>query len=184
LALLVLATPFLLLYLLVVGPYLRLLEEKRNQIDELSFQLQRLKRAAGQESHWQKLLKSFRETQGQDQQYLEGTTPALASADLQKQLGEIIKEAGGQVTSTQVLTTKPEGAFTKVAVRVRFSISTPSLREILHGIESSQPLLLIEKLSIRATRGRRRSPRSRRTIPVDKLNVDMQVVGYMATPAS
>ncbi len=184
LALALLFLPFLILYLVVISPYLRLLEDKRDRIADLGFQQERLQRAAAQGPHWRKLLNSLKTSQSQNHQYLEGKTPPLASAELQKQMGEIIRQAGGKVTSTQVLTTKPEGPFTRVAVRVRFSANTPALQEILYGIESNQPLLLIEKLSIRSTRGRRRSSRTRQIVPVDKLNVNMQVVGYMATPES
>ena len=183
-ALALLLLPFLLLYLSLVDPYLQLLAEKKERIADLNFQLERLHRTAAQERHWIKLLKSLEKSQSRNQHYLSGTTPALASAELQEQLKEIISHAGGEITSTQELTTKPEESFTKVSVRIRFSADTPALLEILHGIEANQPLLLIESLNIRPRRGRRRSSRTRTMLSVDRLNVDMQVAGYMATPES
>ncbi len=184
LALGLLLLPFLLFYLIALNPYLNLLAEKREKIADLTFQLRRLQRTAAQEHRWKMLLESLKESQERNQHYLPGTTPALASAELQEQLRDIVRQAGGEITSTQVLATKDEESFKQIAIRIRFYASTPSLRDIVHGIESNQPLLLIESLNIRPSRVRRRSRKSRNIIQIDKLNVDMLVVGYMATPKS
>ncbi len=184
LALALLLLPLLVVYFVVIAPYRQLLADKRERIADLTFQLERLRRITSREPLWKKRLQSLKEAQRRNHHYLTGTTTALASAELQEHLREIIHQAGGEITSTQVLATKPDGAFSKISVRIRFSTDTPSLREILHGIESDQPLLQIESMNIRPLRGRRRSRKTRKIILVDKLNVDMVVTGYMATPGS
>ncbi len=176
--------PLALIYLTVVAPYLDYLAENRERIEDLKFQLQRLQRAAAKAPLWRRQLEIL-ESAGRsgEQHFLKGTTPTLAAAELQNRLGEIIRSAGGETTSTQTLAGKAEGAFTRVAVRVRFTASTPALRRILHTVEAEKPLLIVENLRIRPVRGRR-DPKTRKTVPVDRLNVDMRVVGYLHTPAS
>jgi len=175
--------PLALAYLAVVAPYLDHLEENRERIEDLKFQLQRLQRAAAKAPLRRRQLKTLESGRSGEQHFLKGTTPTLAAAELQNRLGEIIRSAGGETTSTQTLAGKAEGAFTRVAVRVRFTASTPALRRILHTVEAEKPLLIVENLRIRPVRGRR-DPKTRKTVPVDRLNVDMRVVGYLRTPAS
>ncbi len=183
LAVSLLLIPLVLLYWVVVAPYLHYLAENQDRIEDLQFQLKRLQRAASKALVWRRQLKTLESNQAGKQHFLEGTTPTLAAAELQNRLGEIIRGAGGKTTSTQTLASKSEGAFIRVAVRVRFTASTEGLRQILHTVESEKPLLIIDSLKIRPMRGRR-DPKTRQFVPVDQLNVDMLVVGYQYTPAS
>ncbi len=175
--------PLALIHLAVVAPYLDYLEENRERIEDLKFQLQRLQRAAAKAPIWRRQLKTLESAHSGEQHFLKGTTTTLAAAELQNRLGEIIRTAGGETTSTQTLAGKAEGAFTRVVVRVRFTASTRALRRILHTVEAEKPLLIVENLQIRPVRGRR-DPKTRKTVPVDRLNVDMRVVGYLHTPSS
>ncbi len=175
--------PLALIHLTVVAPYLDYLAENRERIEDLKFQLQRLQRAAAKAPLWRQRLKALEAGHSGERHFLKGTTPTLAAAELQNRLGEIVRSTGGEITSTQTLTGKAEGPFTQVVVRVRFTASTPALRRILHAVEAEKPLLIVENLRIRSARGRR-DPKTRRIVPVDRLNVDMRVVGYLRTPAS
>jgi general secretion pathway protein M len=179
LALALLALACLMVYFALVAPYLSWLRANQERIADLKFQLERLARAAAEEPYWQARLKAIQANQGTQRHYLGGETPALASAELQNHLSEILRAAGGEVTSTQVLPHRQEDRFLRIAVLVRFTASTSALREILYRIESHRPLLMVESLNIRALPGRL-DPTTRKLLPADRLNVDLQVEGYMA----
>lgn len=175
--------PLLLFYLLFVAPYLSKLRQGRERISELSFQLERLQKIAAQQPQWQQRLQSLEQQSKANRQYLVGDTPALASAELQRYLGDTIRQAGGEVQSTQVIAPREEEKFTRIAVRIRMSGDMEALRETLHAIETRQPLLIIETMTLRPVR-KRRDPKTRKLVATDQLNVDMEVSGYMPTPQS
>ncbi len=177
------ALPILLIYLTLAAPYLRLLKEGRETIDELQFQLERLQKTAAQQSQWQQQLQTLQQQNQRTRHYLEGNTPALASAELQKYLSNIIRQAGGELTSTQVIPPREEDKFTRIAVRIRMSGNTEVLREVLHAIETRQPLLMVETMNIRPVR-KRRDPKTRKLVATERMNIDMEVFGYMPTPKS
>lgn len=178
-----LVLPGLLLYFALIAPYLSWVRSNQEQIADLRFHLERLTATAAEESFWRSRLEAARTHQAADRHYLSGETPALASAELQKHLSEIVRAAGGELTSTQVLPHRQEERFTRISVLVRFSANTSSLREVLHRIESSRPLLIVESLTIRSLPGRL-DPKTRQLLPADRMTVDMEVVGYMPTPPS
>ncbi|WP_022948042.1 type II secretion system protein GspM [Methylohalobius crimeensis] len=175
--------PVLLFYFLLVAPYVSWVRSNQERISELQFQLERLSRSAAEEPSWRKRLKSLQTRHNQDEHYLSGETPALASAELQRRLGEIIRTAGGELTSTQVHPQHQEEEFTRIAVRIRLLGNLEVLREVLHSIESNRPLLIVDNLNIRPLPGRR-DPKTRQPLPSDRLNMDMEVVGYMPTPTT
>ncbi|MFN3919593.1 MAG: type II secretion system protein GspM, partial [Methylohalobius sp.] len=125
LALVLLILPALLVYFALVAPYLGWLRSNQERIADLKFQLER---------RWRARLEAVQAHQASERHYLSGGTPALASAELQKHLSEIIRAAGGELISTQVLPHRQEERFTRIAVLVRFTTATQSLREVLHRI--------------------------------------------------
>ena len=183
LAVSLLILPVLLLYFLIAAPYFRILKEGRENIEDLQFQLQRLQKTAAQGPLWRQQLKILKEQNQRNRHYLEGDTPALASAELQKYLSDIIRQAGGELTSTQVIPPREEDKFTRIAVRIRMSGNTEVLREVLHAIETRQPLLMVETMNIRPVR-KRRDPKTRKLVATERMNIDMEVFGYMPTPKS
>jgi len=110
-------------------------------------------------------------------------TVALASADLQKLIKTSISEAGGQLTSTQVLPSSSKDSFSRVTVKVRMTGDIEALRTVLHQIESSVPMMIVDQLDIRPVRGRR-NRRTRKIEPSNKLNINFQVAGFMRAKVS
>lgn len=183
LALALLILPALLGYFALVAPYLSWLRANQERIADLKFQLERAARIAAEEPRWRARLEAMQSYQSSQQHYLSGETPGLASAELQNHLSEIIRAAGGELTSAQVLPHRQEERFTRIAVLVRFTASTLSLREVLHRIESNRPLLIVDSLTIRTLPGRL-DPKTRKLLPADRLNVDIEVSGYLPAPPS
>lgn len=159
----------------LINQAIELTEEK----NELLFRFQRYQKIIARKDD---VLANFTKIKSdyQDHGYFnQQTTEALASADLQKAIKNAINSAGGQLTSTQVLPSKTEDQFTRIAVKVRMTGDIEVLRSVLHHIETSVPLYIIDQLDIRPERGRR-NRKTRMIEPSNKLNVSFEAVSFMS----
>lgn len=105
-------------------------------------------------------------------------TEALASAELQEFIKKAIVDTGGQLSSTQALPIKNKGKFSLITVSVRMTGNIEVLRSVLHRLETSTPLIMIDQLDIRPMRGMR-NRRTRQIEPSNELNVNFQAVSFM-----
>jgi general secretion pathway protein M len=167
-----------LLYFAIAAPLIGLGREYGEQVEDLQFRLARLQRVAAEKGGLLQQLEKIKAEGQDDERFLAKNTAALASAELQTRIKEAVGQAGGELTSTQVIPEHAEEHFTRIAVKVRMNGSTPILREVLHSFESAQPYLFVENLNIRPIRMPRNPAAKNPQIP-DKLSVDFDVVGYM-----
>lgn len=145
---------------------------------DLAFQLKRFNQVVSSKDAVLEKISDARE-QFQAQGYFSTKkTESLASAELQKFLKKAISSANGQLTSTQVLPRKDEQTFTRIAVKVRMIGDMEALRSVLYEIETSKPLILVEQLDIRPSRGKR-NRRTRKVEATGKLNINFQVASFM-----
>jgi general secretion pathway protein M len=97
------------------------------------------------------------EQRGAKQHFWKGSTPALASAEIQGAVTKIIETHQGRIFSSQTVS-GPEDAKAagpaKVSISIQLTAAIVPLQLILHAIESHQPYLFIDQLSIRANQGR------------------------------
>ncbi|MGH8559029.1 MAG: type II secretion system protein GspM [Methylococcales bacterium] len=162
----------------VVAPLVDAAASYNESLDDLQFNLLRYKRtAAGRENVLQQLDKLKRQ-QGDEDQFSNRETPALASADLQQLIKKAVLDAGGRLISTQVIPETEEEHLIKISVMVRIMGDTMALRNVLYEIETAQPMLLVENLVIRSNPGRR-DRKTRKLLPSNELNVNFNVSGYM-----
>ncbi|GAB4261560.1 MAG: hypothetical protein Kow0065_12130 [Methylomicrobium sp.] len=178
-----LALSLLVLVMLVVGGLLvvplvdkavALSEEK----DDLIFRLERYKRMVDRKAAVMESTAKIKTDYDNLGYFSSRGTEALASADLQNFVKTVIAEAGGQLTSTQVLPSKNEGDFWLIAVKVRMNGDVETLRSVLYRIETAIPLYAIDEIDIRPVRGRR-NPLTRMIEPSNKLNVSFQISSFM-----
>ena len=79
-----------------------------------------------------------------------------------------------EVLSTQILPTNKKSDFTRVALKVRTRSKLNNTVRVFHALETGQPYLFIENISVRG------SSRSRlRKTTGQVLNVDFDLIGYM-----
>jgi general secretion pathway protein M len=125
--------------------------------------------------------------QSTEQGYFNGQeTEAVASAEMQDLIKQIIVGAGGQLTSTQAIPTEDNALddntpFNHIAVRVSMTGNSEVLRTVLYKIETAIPLMIIDQIDIRPVRGRR----NRKTGLIDSTNelaINFQVVSFMRKP--
>lgn len=105
-------------------------------------------------------------------------TSAIASAQMQEFIKQAIVQAGGQLSSTQVLPSANKDKFNPITVSVRMTGNIEVLRSVLYKLETATPLIVIEQLDIRPMR----SIRNRLTHqiePSNGLNINFQAVSFM-----
>jgi general secretion pathway protein M len=172
-----LAALVLLFFMGIVSPYVDRVNLYRQHIEEHLFRLQRLKRAAEQAPQIADQTRDLQRRFDELGYLLQQGTPALAAAEVQRQVQKRVEEIGGNVRSVQVNPATQEGALTRVSVRVRLSATSEVLAELLGLVEEQRPLFFVEYLDIRSAvnRNRRRQPEQES----DALEIDLHLAAYM-----
>ena len=81
---------------------------------------------------------------------LKGTTSALATAELQDHVGQVIEASGGRLIARNANPHKDDGAYRYVTANFQLNISNANLRRMLHALESKEPYLFNDNLVIRS----------------------------------
>jgi general secretion pathway protein M len=118
--------------------------------------------------------------------YYDAATPQLAGAQMQRELQDMVKQAGARLVSAQILPSDAEKQPPKVSIRAQIQGGTDALLDVLYQIEHARPFLFVDQLSVRATArpALRRTPRLRgrrlpaRQQPQGQLTVRLDVFGY------
>ena len=83
---------------------------------------------------------------------------------------------GGRITISQNQTPKEEGRYRQIGINVQFFATTPNLQKILYALETQQPYLVVENLTLRplnAFRGFRPAAGQE-----PEVNVQLDVAGF------
>jgi len=103
-----------------------------------------------------------------------GMASGVAAATMQSIIREIVGTVGGNLISTRILPENNSENFTKISISVGLNGSDIVLQELLYELESSRPLLLVEKVIINSTR------RPNTTKPqITPLRVTLEVAGFL-----
>ncbi|MGA8148166.1 MAG: type II secretion system protein GspM [Gallionellaceae bacterium] len=82
--------------------------------------------------------------------FLKNTSAALAASEIQETAKNLIDANGGKLISMQIAPSKDEDAYRRVTVNIQLSCSMAALRQILYAVETMQPYLLVDNISIRS----------------------------------
>jgi hypothetical protein len=111
--------------------------------------------------------------------YLPSGTPALAGADIQQRLADMIANAGGRLLESQVVPADAaENDPGRVDLQVSFEARIAGLQQVLFGVETGTPILFVRSLGLRSLAA---DGEGGDTDPT--LRVDLTVAGYQAGPA-
>lgn len=88
---------------------------------------------------------------------LDGKNRALAAAGLQKQLQDAASKHGVTILSLRVQNPDLAGPLERISVEARLRAGTEEMRNLLYFIESNQPYLFIEGLSVNVRHAGRRT---------------------------
>lgn len=125
-------------------------------IDDFSDRLQRYQRVAALRPGIEEAIKDV-EKRNARRNYLQAASSTLATAELQRLVTQIIEKHKGRVASSQVLPIKEEakkGSATKISVSVQLNASAVPLQLVLHALETNEPYLFVNMLTVRASHGR------------------------------
>jgi general secretion pathway protein M len=171
-------------YMLVVVPVLDAYRGTTEAIEQAEILLQRQRALAAQRPLLMTRIEEEREQADAIAGYLEGPSDALAAAQLQDRLKAVVEAAGGELRSTRILPAEAVEASPgtrRAALQVQMIVTVEGLAEVLYGLEAGQPYLLIDQLSVRNQRERRRRGEA---VPETMLDVDLRLSGFVrATPA-
>ncbi len=168
-------------YFAIIYPLMEIKREYQETVDDLRFKLQHLQQVANGKAALTQRLENIKTLAKQNEAFLPTNTAALASADLQTRIKQVVSEAGGELSSTQVIPERNEENAVRVGVKIRLTGSSTVLRQVLQQFESGKPYLFIENLNIRPIR-MPRNPRDKNPVIEDRLSVDFDVIGYMQAP--
>lgn len=182
LALGILSALLLAVIFFVIVPIVATVLDNQEQTEELVFRLRRARQIVAGKDDIAAYIEQIEQAHQQNNYFSNRDTVSLASADLQRLIKTAIVEAGGELTSTQVLPVRKVQGLSRVTVKVRITGDIETLRNVLYVVESSVPLMIIDQLDIRPVRGKR-NRKTRKIEPSNKLNVNFQIVGFMRSKA-
>jgi hypothetical protein len=159
----------------VFGPIILLHRHYDGAIADTSDRLRRYQRVAAQAPELRGALTAMQQRDAR-RFFLKNTAANLAGAELQEIVKTAIENNGGRITTSQNTSPRDDGRFRQIGVNVQFFATTPSLQKILLAIESSQPYLLVDNLTIRplnAFRGFKPAPGQE-----PELNLQLDVAGW------
>jgi len=159
-------------------PVVMLHQHYSDAIESLTDRLERYRRVAAQAPEYRAALEAMREKNGRSF-FLKNKAPNLAGAELQELVRGAIEGNGGRITTSQNQAPKDEGRFRQITVNVQFFATTPNLQKILNAVESQQPYLVVENITIRplnAFRGFKPNPGQE-----PEVNVQLDVAAFAFT---
>jgi general secretion pathway protein M len=134
--------------LTLLGPVILLHRHYDTAIAETSDRVSRLHRIAAQAPELRRALDAMKERDGR-RFFLKNIAPNLAGAELQELVKAAIETNGGRITTSQNTSPRDDGRFKQIGVNVQFFATTPALQKILGSLESQQPYLLVDNITVR-----------------------------------
>ncbi len=164
--------------LLIFMPWYSSLTKTLDDIDEQIFRDKRYQRVIASREEVEVEIEKGRKEINALGYFTSQTTPALAAAELQKRIKEMVQDADGEISSTQVLPNKDEDGLLRITVKVKLTGDMEMLRNLLFEIDVEKPLMIIENLTIVPGR-KKRNRKTRKTEQTDKVVVTLEVSSYI-----
>ncbi|MBL0039171.1 MAG: hypothetical protein IPP36_12040 [Nitrosomonadales bacterium] len=149
-----LAIGLLILFLTMVGlllfiPVNMLHRHYDQSLDSMADYLGRYRHVIATHAEVQSALDQVKNKNGR-QHFLRNTGAALAASEIQETAKSLIEVNGGKLVSMQVVPFKDDSGYRRVTVNVQFISSMSTLRKTLYAVETVQPYLLLDNVSIRS----------------------------------
>lgn len=135
-------------------------EHYDSTLEDYSDRLKRYQRVVALRPAIEDAMKTVEARAGR-QYYLKSASPALSAAELQGLVTRIIETHQGRIAASLALPAKDDGKAAepvKVAISVQMIASIIPLMKILHTLETSQPYLFVDQLTVQANQGRGYKP--------------------------
>lgn len=182
LALAILALVVVMIFTLTIAPLWALNRHYLDTIDELDNRLHILQRTASAGTGLRSQHEQLKRSLASNRHYLKTTSEALAAASLQGIVKQIAASTGMEVLSTQILPASEQEGFNRVTLKVRMRGVLENTVKAFHAMETGQPYLFLDNVSIRGHARRTGNYRKGNYSKVNydqMLNVDFDLIGYM-----
>lgn len=158
----------IIIYLVIILPTVQIRNGFSDRMDDLQFQYAKFSHVEKQKGEITKELEQLQQVKTNMDGFLKDNSPALAAAELQEYVKNVVGSNEGSLISTQVVNKESKGPFPEVTVKVHLRCGIESLQAIIYQVESGDPVLLINNLYIqdrsrqnsRIIRGRNRQQQS------------------------
>jgi general secretion pathway protein M len=134
----------------VVSPLYAFYSDTEQKVRDREDASQRYQNAVRDLSHLRAQAQELRAKVGDHGLLLEGTSDALAAANLESMIKDLVEQEGTKVMRAQTLQPENEGGYRRVGLRLSFSSDLKVLTAVLLGIETARPVLSIRSLELRA----------------------------------
>ena len=146
-------------------------------IETMSNQIVRFESMLARHPQLEAQLGQMRQQLATSDYFLEAANPALAAADLQQRVRRVIESNGGQLVSTQNLTSPADDELIEVIIRVRMTGGIESLGRALYELEGGSPLLLVDNLGVRSNK--RYLGRGQNRVVEFHQDVNFDLIGFL-----
>lgn len=163
------------LYLFAVAPLLQGYERKQDDLAHARDMLARTTAIAAQRDAIEAEVAALRKRQADSGLFVRGNSDALAAAALQDHVSAAVRNGGGDLRSLEGLPSESAQGLTRLSMQARLTGDIREVAELLHRLESRQPLLFVEEISLR---GRLTRERGEEVKVTPELLVDILVTGY------
>jgi len=133
---------------LLLLPVVLLHRHYDNAIASITDRLDTYRRVAAQAPEYRRALDAMREKDAR-RFFLKNTAANLAGAELQEIVRAAVEGNGGRITISQNQAPKDDGRYRQIGLNVQFFATTPNLQKILYALETQQPYLVVENLTLR-----------------------------------
>jgi general secretion pathway protein M len=143
----------LLIDLVVISPIVGLYDSTAETVQERAALAQRLQNSIRELPRLRKAADALKESSGDQQLLLEGSSDTVAAAMLQSTVKSLIEDGGARLNSAEILPPEKQDPYQKVALRVSFTGDLTLLTAVLRGIETARPVIFVDNVDIRGAGG-------------------------------
>ena len=180
-ALMLLVIASLLVYLLLFHWFVLRHMEYAEEIDDLRTQLVRFQTVASQRESLQARLSQIRSSQTDEGLFFEYPSFDEAAAALSGNIGDMVRTLADdscQIVSRQPVRPRVQERYEKVTVNVRMRCDAEDFLQVLYGMGTGMPLMLVDDLNVIRPRTSSRS-RRQQTQSQGALDIRFNVSGYL-----
>ena len=180
-ALMLLVIAIILVYLLMFHWFVLRHLDYADEIGDLRTQLSRFQTVASQRDSLQTQLGQIRNSQSDEGLFFDYPSFDEAAAALSGNIGDMVRtqaDESCQIVSRQPVRPRVQERFEKVTVNVRMRCDAIDFLQVLYGMETGMPLMLVDDLNIIRPRTSSRN-RSRQVKPQGSLDIRFNVSGYL-----
>ena len=174
----------LMLTILVLGAALSLLgyplvsvhAAQSSEIERKQIQVARYAKLAASHEALERELASLKVRNPAATYYVAGETPALASAKMQQYLKQVVERNGGELISTQIVSSDEADLANSSSLKVHLRSDINAATQIIYTLESGRPLLFIDDFAVSARRVRGATAGAP---PLISLDLNFELTGYL-----